>query len=65
MNLELKVAILKHFQQQKNFAEVVGVSEPVLSHVITGRRRLPEGQQKVWARLLKTDRRKLFEPEGG
>lgn len=52
MNRELKGQIVKIFGSQGDFACAVKKSEPLVSQIIHGRRRLPDEEKKVWAQLL-------------
>jgi hypothetical protein len=52
MNIELKVAIVRKFGNQGNFARAAKVDEPTVSRVIRSRKQLPEDEKARWAGLL-------------
>ena len=61
MLLELKLAILKRFSCQSDFAQALGVHESKISQVVRGRRELPYDDQKKWAEKLGRPVHDLFE----
>jgi hypothetical protein len=52
MNLRLKGAIYGKFGSQVNFARKFKIDETYLSKIVTNRRKLPDKEQKLWARWL-------------
>ena len=60
MNLKLKMAILKRFPCQADFAQVVGMGETVLSRIIKGRRFPTAVQKQIMAEKLGVPETELF-----
>jgi transcriptional regulator with XRE-family HTH domain len=52
-NRELKLAILRKFNTQADFAQAVGCSEPVVSRVLRGRKKLKPTEAALWKTLLR------------
>jgi transcriptional regulator with XRE-family HTH domain len=52
MNLALKVAIIRKFGTQADFAMAIGDDETMVSRVIRGRRVLAPKKQEAWAEIL-------------
>ncbi|WP_319407471.1 helix-turn-helix transcriptional regulator [uncultured Desulfosarcina sp.] len=52
MNLRLKMAILKKFPSQADFAQQVGCHESKVSQVVCGRRYLSPEETGVWKKEL-------------
>ncbi len=61
MNLNLKLAILKNFRNQADFAKEVGLSETVLSRIIMGRRMPTPEQKRIIAEKLGASDYELFQ----
>lgn len=59
-NLELKLAILERYSSQRNFAQVIGISENDLSRIVQGRQKLSRDKQGRWAMLLNRKQEQLF-----
>ncbi len=53
VNKNLKLAILKVFDSQADFAAACGISEAKVSQVVRGRKQLSEPERKVWAKKLR------------
>jgi hypothetical protein len=51
----LRILILEKFENQGNFALVVGEQEMFVSRVLNGRRYLKPEEKEVWACTLKSD----------
>ena len=63
-NLRLKGAIVMKYGSQATFASAIGVFEPIVSRVITGRHTLSADDREKWAKLLGVEANDLFvEPE--
>jgi plasmid maintenance system antidote protein VapI len=60
MNKDLRLAILKHFDSQSDFAESINVHESRVSQVLRGRRKLREDEITIWLEALRCDP-KIFE----
>lgn len=60
VNKNLKLAILKTYDTQADFAEAAGVAQSKVSEVIRGRRQLRQEEQQQWAHLLKVESREVF-----
>ena len=56
MKVELKMAILKSYSTQSDFAVRVGCHESKVSQIIRGRRLLKKEEYDVWASALNCDR---------
>ncbi len=52
MNIELRVAIIRKFGNQGNFAHAAKIDEPTVSRVVRGRKQLSEQEKARWAGLL-------------
>ena len=52
MNFELKIAILKRFPTQADFAMKVGCHESKVSQVVCGRRKLKDEEVKIWSKTI-------------
>lgn len=52
MNLRLKMAILKKFPSQADFAQKIGCHESKVSQVVCGRRILNPDEIEVWKKEL-------------
>lgn len=50
---EVKIAILRAYQTQSDFAEAIPVHESFVSQVLRGRRKLSSDQAGRWRELLK------------
>ena len=59
MNLELKLAILKRFPSQADFAFAVGEHESKVSNIVRGRRKLQRVQAQNWKQVLNCDHKIL------
>ncbi len=59
-NRVLKAKIIELFGTQADFAVATGISEPVVSRVIRGRRELTDDEKHQWARMLKAKPKELF-----
>lgn len=53
MNRGLRIAILKCFDSQSDFAQAIDIPESRVSQVIRGRRKLPKNQATIWVKVLK------------
>ncbi len=62
-NNKLKAKIIETFGSQANFAQELGVFEPVISRVIRGRVQLPDNQKIRWAALLDCKPTDIFNNE--
>ncbi len=60
MNRALRIAILKKFDSQSNFAEYIRVHESKISQVVHGRRFLSLKDQKLWAKALECRPENIF-----
>ena len=65
MNKALRLAIVKNFNTQTDFARALRVHEPTVSRVIRGRERLSPSEEKRWAKALNADPGELFPSEAG
>lgn len=62
MNIELKIAIIKKFGSQADFAFKMHEHESTVSRVVRGRRPLSPEQKMVWAKALDcNDPSEIFE----
>lgn len=52
MNLDIKVAILKKFRSQADFATKIGCHESKVSQVVSGRRKLDAKDKQKWCAIL-------------
>ena len=52
MLLELKIAIMRRYLTQADFAAAAGVSQSYVSEVVNRRRKLPADEQARWAAIL-------------
>ncbi len=59
-NKNLRIAILKKFDSQGDFAEFIGVHESAVSQVIRGRRNLKSETRDRWAAVLGCDPGDIF-----
>jgi len=55
MNKDLRIAILKKFDNQSNFAQLLRVQESKISQVVHGRKKLSQKEAKKWMKLLGCD----------
>lgn len=55
MNLKLKIAILKKFPKQSDFAEKIGCHESKISKVIHGYKKLSKTETHKWMDELNCD----------
>lgn len=54
MNVKLRIAIIESgFERQSDFAQAIGVSEPFVSNILRGRRKLTKDQSETWRSVLK------------
>jgi hypothetical protein len=60
MNLNLKVAILRRFSVQADFAKHIGISETVLSRLIKERREANPELKETIATELGVDQSEIF-----
>jgi len=60
MNRVLKAKIIERFGSQANFAQTMGLSEPLVSRVIRGRIKLDQDAKDKWSIVLKYETNKLF-----
>ena len=61
MHLDLKMAILRQYPTQADFAHTVGADESTISRVIRGYRKLDPDEASLWAGLLRCNV-ELLEP---
>jgi plasmid maintenance system antidote protein VapI len=59
-NRDLRLAILKCFDSQSDFAEAINIHESRVSQIIRGRRRLRKNEVPIWLEALGCDP-KIFE----
>lgn len=59
----LKAAIYANYRTQADFTAVAGMSELVVSQIITSRRRPTEKEKALFAKILNTPLQLLFPPE--
>lgn len=55
MHRELRLAILKRFDSQADFAAEVGEHDTKISMVLRGRRKLSAEQAEAWIKVLRCD----------
>ena len=60
-NRQLRLAILKEYDSQSDFAEEVGTSPSTVSLVVNGRRKLNEAEIVQWQRLLNCNYKTIYE----
>jgi len=60
MNRILKAKVIERFGSQANFAQIMGVSEPLVSRVIRGRVELDQKVKEKWSIVLKHETNELF-----
>ena len=60
-NRQLRLAILKEYDSQSDFAEEVGTSASTISLVVNGRRLLTEKEIVQWHELLNCDYKTIYE----
>jgi hypothetical protein len=60
MYRDIKLAILKKYDSQADFAPAIGFPESIVSRVLHGRRKLSKQEAAEWARVLECDPR-IFE----
>ena len=60
-NRQLRLAILKEYDSQSDFAEEVGTSPSTVSLVINGRRKLSEEEVISWKGLLNCSYKEIYE----
>ena len=64
MNRKLKARIIEKFGSQSDFSEAIKMQESTISRVVRGRRELNEEDQKIWAEVLDTELKDLFDFAG-
>jgi transcriptional regulator with XRE-family HTH domain len=60
MNLNLKIAILRRYPVQADFAKRIGISETVLSRIIKERRDAPPKLREMIANELEVEVSEIF-----
>ncbi len=60
ININLKMAIIRKFGTQADFAQAVSEREATVSRIVRGRRKLPTEKQAVWAKALGVKRKEIF-----
>jgi plasmid maintenance system antidote protein VapI len=55
MYRDIKLAILKKYDSQADFAPAIGLPESIVSRVLHGRRKLSKQEAAEWARVLECD----------
>ncbi len=61
-NLLLKMAILKRFRSQTDFAHALHIRDELVSRVICGRRSIPAAEIARWSKVLGVDISGLMQP---
>lgn len=59
-NSALRLKIVERFRTQERFAVRSGINEAVVSKIIRGLREPTEKQKKIFSKLLKAPKDKLF-----
>ncbi|HIJ75225.1 MAG TPA: helix-turn-helix transcriptional regulator [Deltaproteobacteria bacterium] len=60
VNRNLKLAILKRFECQADFAAAARIQQSKVSEVIRGRRQLTEQEKLKWAQILEIPPQEAF-----
>jgi hypothetical protein len=55
MYRDIKLAILKKYDSQADFAPAIGLPESIVSRVLHGRRKLSKQEGAEWVRVLECD----------
>ena len=63
MRAGLKEAILSNYGTQKAFAQVLGVSDTVVSRIVCGTRNPGTVTRELWSALLNVDQGELFKEQ--
>ena len=51
----IKIAIIRKFDTQADFAQFIGTNETIISKVLRGRRKLSKKEAKKWMKALDCD----------